>query len=231
MQHHDSSVYGNGIASAGTSIKDYVMRFLEILLLAYSLGMAQDTDAINDSLRVETPGGNYYQEVINSDSTVSIEWGNKHFENRDIMLGQSPLWVGRTNFQNESDKYIAFNLSTGTDTWDLYILPLHKGAKAINYGNYLDFDLKNEIVIYEYCQHMSDWSKPETVMMVENFRNNKRMPIMETCECASAINHYCIDSFAYSNNKLEFCWITPLAPPFAKDTATIKHEQFIIDLK
>lgn len=150
----------------------------------------------------------YLQNVIDikvlplSDTSFCFKWGNKTFQSQsqpfpNSLFNYHPLQLAWT-----SESYVALYLDTGSDTWLHVIFPLKASSEVRVYGNPLAYDKASDIVVFENYFGIGD-----TILIAENIKSGQRQFILNSgTACASAINHYCIDSIHINNRHLYLEW-------------------------
>jgi hypothetical protein len=148
-----------------------------------------------------TPLGNYYTFTIATDSTCTIEWGNRQINKTSTRVYYFSE-AERLKIDWENEDFLVLRGGRGSDAWFNVFLPLDSEGKDEVIENVLTQDKKRNLVVAEY-------SSLDTVLIVRNLESKEIQSLVETDKCSSAFPHYCIDTIAFTDKGLYYIWTLP----------------------
>ena len=199
-------------------IEIYFIRNLGIILTLLILtscnnGNVAKSSSLNDSLSVDskyvkgtwisyfrtfkTPLGKTINFKIINDSCYVIQWGNslnlKTFPDT-LKLDGHEAWIPR--YITENKDYIVLRQGCGNPCWVGYFLTLNDSINPQYIHEYLDFDLKNNLVVY---------IKDNENIGIVNIKTGLTEDY-KTKKCGSIFPGYCIDIISLKNKTLKYIW-------------------------
>ena len=151
--------------------------------------------------------------IIN-DSCYVVQWGNslKLKTCPDTLhLDGHETWI--PEFIAENKDYIVLRQGCGNPCWVGYFLPLNDSIKPRYIHEYLDFDLKNNLVAFIKDNNIIELVNLKTSLTEDHKTNN----------CTSAFLGYCIDSLSVKDKTMKYKWF-PKANKDSKKGILIKEE-------
>lgn len=151
-----------------------------------------------DTILVDNIGNNFVKYHLANDSTYTLEWGNKSFDNysknKFDLLGNGILKVLDSN--NES---ILLNQSCGTSCTTYVVLPLKRNAIEKHYLFAKAYNLNNQLIAYVT-------ESEDSLIRIENYETGKTMDIIENDLCPATFKGDCLDQVTINNNYITIKW-------------------------
>jgi hypothetical protein len=211
------------------------MRILGILFICIILSSCNHKNRVkltltSDSIRVDskyskgiwvsyfkktktTLGAILKLKIIN-DSCYIVQWGNSLKLNTcpdTLHLDGHETWIPELIAENKD--YIVLRQGCGNPCWVGYFLPLNESDTPRYIHEYLDFNLKNNLVAF---------IKSDNIIEIVNLKTSLTED-HKTKNCTSAFPGYCIDSLSVKDKILKYKWF-PKANKDSKKGILIKEE-------
>jgi len=148
--------------------------------------------------KTKTPLGAILKLKIINDSSYIVQWGNslKLKTCPDTFhLDAHETWI--PEFIAENKDYIVLRQGCGNPCWVGYFLPLNDSVKPRYIHEYLDYDLKNNLVAFIKCDNIIEIVNLKTSLKEDH----------KTKNCTSVFLGYCIDSLSVKNKILKYKWL------------------------
>jgi hypothetical protein len=147
--------------------------------------------------KTKTPLGAILKLKIINDSSYVVQWGNS-FKLKTcpdtLHLDGHETWI--PEFIAENKDYIVLRQGCGNPCWVGYFLPLNDTIKPRYIHEYLDYDLKNNLVAF---------IKGDNIIEIINLKTSLKED-HATLSCTSAFLGYCIDSLSVKDKILKYKW-------------------------
>jgi len=194
------------------------MRILVILTICFILTSCNQKNIVkstltSDSIRVDSkyskgiwvsyfknfkiPLGTILKLKIINDSSYIVQWGNSLKLKTcpdTLLLDGHETWMPKLIAENKD--YIVLRQECGNPCWVGYFLPLNDSIKPQYIHEYLDFDLKNNLVAF---------IKGDNIIEILNLKTGLTED-HKTKNCTSAFLGYCIDSLSIKDKILKYKW-------------------------
>ncbi len=143
----------------------------------------------------KTPLGRTISYRMLNDSFYFLEWEDSSYKrtlpDTFYLDGRIPI------FRTENKNYVVLEQGCGSPCWVGIFLPTNNSGKPHLIHEYLDYDLKNNLVVY-----VDDTNS----IKILNLKTDE-FEIHKTPPCKSAFIGYCIDSISIRNKVLIYWWI------------------------
>jgi hypothetical protein len=173
-------------------------KFLALLIIIPALA---HSELSGDTLNLQFGDFAHFLK-INEEMTYRLEWRKNGIQNVSDLTFDT-IEIKNCRLAIESDEFVVLKIDGDTGIRKSMILPLIIKSHEIVYKNAISIDLETQTIIIENPSQ-------DTVMIVENFINKKKMVIgKHFSPCQTGFAHDCLDSLVFYDNKLSFKWVTP----------------------